>query len=65
MRLRFTIDITRSPKADVEEDEYAPQVDVKGSHVIERSHQDEGNELRTGATEPLYRAGFQPNEETS
>ena len=60
IRLTWTLHVTRD-HADDHHTEYAPQVDVKGSRLIERSHQDEPNEMRTGATEPTYRAGSRPN----
>ena len=70
MRLRITIDITRAAKVEpatyVEPEpakEYAPQVTVKGAHILERSHQDEGNGMRGGDLDRWYRMGFRTNDE--
>lgn len=69
MRLRVTVDFTRAAKVEpvayVEPEpaeEYAPQVTVKGSHILERSHQDEGNGMRGDHVDRWYRMGFTPNE---
>ena len=62
MRLRITVDFTRTPKvepvAHVEPEpaeEYAPQVTVKGSHILER------RPLTDYDTRPAV-MGFTPNE---
>ena len=40
MRLTFTIDFERR-RPEQEQAEYAPQVDVKGSHVLDRADSDD------------------------
>lgn len=65
IRLALTLDVHRDrraedePEATQEQPERPPMVDGKGAFVIERSHQDEPNEMRAEC-----RLGFQPNEET-
>lgn len=54
VRLALTLDIHRDPKPTLEApeerdgDPRPPMVDGKGSFIIERAHQDEPNEFRTG-----------------
>jgi hypothetical protein len=61
-RLALTLDIQRAhyytpPSAP----ESAPEIDSKGAFILDRSHQDEANDARSGLTEHWYRTGFQPN----
>lgn len=54
MRFRLTLTLHIGRDHDERpETEHAPEVDFKGAAILERSHQDEPNDLRTG---------FQPTE---
>ena len=67
MRLRITVDFTRAAKVQTPlrsaSATAAPQVTVKGAHILERSHQDEGDGMRGDHIDRWYRMGFRPNDE--
>ena len=67
MRLRITVDFTRAAKvqtaAEERQHDDAPQVAVKGAHILERSHQDEGDGMRGDHIDRWCRMGFRPNDE--
>lgn len=66
MRIAFTVtlDVERAQKTPpTPKPERPPQIDGKGAFLLERSHQDEPDEMRSGIAEHWYRIGFRPNEE--
>lgn len=69
MRLRSAVDFQRAAKVEAVAEECqhddAPQVDVKGAHILERSHQAEGDGMRGDHIDRdrWYRMGFTRNDE--
>lgn len=69
MRFRITIDVFRhvapepERQTEREPEPEPPRVDGKGAFLLERSHQDAPDDMRSGITEHWYRIGFRPNEE--